>query len=148
MSKLHSLHRNNMRFSLCNSYEARIMCTTSTWDVRGMLLRQHVTHVWDAHFWRVCRVCVASIRVLQMSRTSSAYSVHGTMGSFWSVGLLYNVFATWRKGGDFCKHMGNSCGVHPLHTAAPSTAAPQLGLLLNEATEVKMAWVSWWCSVT
>jgi hypothetical protein len=22
---------------------SRIMCTTSTWDVRGMLLRQHVT---------------------------------------------------------------------------------------------------------
>jgi hypothetical protein len=31
-------------------YEARIMCTTSAWDVRGMLLRQHVTHMW-----RVCR---------------------------------------------------------------------------------------------
>jgi hypothetical protein len=35
------------------------MCTTSAWDVRGMLLRQQVTHAWGAHFWRVCRACVA-----------------------------------------------------------------------------------------
>jgi hypothetical protein len=35
----------------CRAYEARIMCTASAWDVRGMLLRrQHVTHAWDAHF--------------------------------------------------------------------------------------------------
>jgi hypothetical protein len=33
-------------FAKCRAYEARIMA----WDVRGMLLRQHVTHAWDAHF--------------------------------------------------------------------------------------------------
>jgi hypothetical protein len=62
------------------------MCTTSARDAAPAACDTRVSHSWDAHFWLwgICRACVDH-HVLQMSCTSSAYGVRGTMGYFWSV---------------------------------------------------------------
>jgi hypothetical protein len=78
---------------ICYSNVAHMKRASCVQHLRGMcagyvLLRQHVTHACHTCGMRTSDAFVArvsSIHVLQMSRTSSAWEVRGTMGYIWSV---------------------------------------------------------------
>jgi hypothetical protein len=71
----------HIAFATRMSRIARIMCTPSAWDVRGMLLRQHVTHECHTRGMRTSDVaCVSSIRI-----ADCVGIVRGTISYFWSV---------------------------------------------------------------
>jgi hypothetical protein len=78
----------------CRAYEARIMCTTYAWDVRGMLLRQHVTHACHAPGMRTSLLTRLS-RVWRPFIADAAYFYR--VGSAWDHGLLLVSTVSWKS---------------------------------------------------